>query len=44
MSVSNETGAERKSGVAVIKAEYVLMFLNLFKYNFLMLLHNCEIL
>jgi hypothetical protein len=34
MSVSKETGAERKCGVAAIKAEYVLKFLNLFKYNF----------
>jgi hypothetical protein len=29
-----EPVAEGKSGVAVIKAEYVLMALNLFKYNF----------
>jgi hypothetical protein len=34
MSVFKEPDAGRKSGVAVIKAEYVLMALNLFKYNF----------
>jgi hypothetical protein len=27
MNVSKESGAERKSGIAVIKAEYVLMYL-----------------
>jgi hypothetical protein len=34
MSGIKEPVAERKSGVAVIKAEYVLVALNLCKYNF----------
>jgi hypothetical protein len=34
MSVFKEPDAEKKSGVAVIKAEYVFMALNLLKYDF----------
>ena len=33
MSVSKATDSDRKSGVAVIKAEYVFMYLNGCNYN-----------
>jgi len=33
MSVSKATDSDRKSGVAVIKAEYVFMYLNCCNYN-----------
>jgi hypothetical protein len=37
MSVSKATDSDRKSGVAVIKAEYVFMYLNCLNYN----IHVC---